>query len=262
MKWAPNKKMHLEVGVIRAIQTLSQATLSEVLDALTAMRTGGPIPGSAARPPPERASAPGAARSAVPPDRPEPPPAKPVAAMVATQAAAPRAETVLSPSPLPAEEKQASSTDAADSATHFSEPPSEAALERVTSAELDPTALWHAVTARIRKERPLLTSSVEAATLLEMAGGTAVIAFPPENGLALDLLESPNNRKFTEALLGELAGRAVTIKCVKREGLVVRPAPREPEPRPVAPSDSVDEFKNDPLIRRALELFRAEIQSV
>ena len=32
MKWAPNKKMHLEVGVIRAIQTLSQATLSEVLE--------------------------------------------------------------------------------------------------------------------------------------------------------------------------------------------------------------------------------------
>ena len=40
MKWAPNKKMHLEVAVIRAIQTLSQATLSEVLDALTAMRNG------------------------------------------------------------------------------------------------------------------------------------------------------------------------------------------------------------------------------
>ncbi|MDQ3115029.1 MAG: DNA polymerase III subunit gamma/tau, partial [Verrucomicrobiota bacterium] len=41
MKWAPNKKLHFEVAVIRAIQTLSQVTLSEVLDNLTALRGGG-----------------------------------------------------------------------------------------------------------------------------------------------------------------------------------------------------------------------------
>src|SRR4030095_13335476 len=38
MRWAPNKKMHLEIAVIRAIQTLGQATLSEVLDTLSDMR--------------------------------------------------------------------------------------------------------------------------------------------------------------------------------------------------------------------------------
>src|SRR5690606_27271353 len=44
MKWASNRKMHFEVAVIRAIQALSQATLSEVLETLTAMRTGAPVP--------------------------------------------------------------------------------------------------------------------------------------------------------------------------------------------------------------------------
>ena len=44
MKWAPNKKMHLEIAVIRAIQTLSQATLGEVLDTLGSIREGGPLP--------------------------------------------------------------------------------------------------------------------------------------------------------------------------------------------------------------------------
>jgi hypothetical protein len=40
MKWAPNKKLHFEVAVIKAIQTLSQATLDEVIDNLSAMREG------------------------------------------------------------------------------------------------------------------------------------------------------------------------------------------------------------------------------
>ena len=38
MKWAPNKKLHFEVAVIKAIQTLSQVTLTEVIDNLAALR--------------------------------------------------------------------------------------------------------------------------------------------------------------------------------------------------------------------------------
>src|SRR5438034_2620777 len=41
MKWAPNKKLHFEVAVIKAIQTLSQVTLSEVIENLAALRSGG-----------------------------------------------------------------------------------------------------------------------------------------------------------------------------------------------------------------------------
>ena len=40
MKWAPNKKLHFEVAVIKAIQTLSQVTLDEVIENLTALRGG------------------------------------------------------------------------------------------------------------------------------------------------------------------------------------------------------------------------------
>jgi DNA polymerase-3 subunit gamma/tau len=42
MKWAVNKKMHFEVAAIRAIQILQSATLTEVLDTLTALRGGQP----------------------------------------------------------------------------------------------------------------------------------------------------------------------------------------------------------------------------
>jgi len=40
MKWAPNKKLHFEVAVIKAIQTLSQVTLTEVIENLAALRGG------------------------------------------------------------------------------------------------------------------------------------------------------------------------------------------------------------------------------
>src|SRR6266550_3340386 len=40
MKWAPNKRLHFEVAVIKAIQTLSQVTLSEVIENLAALRDG------------------------------------------------------------------------------------------------------------------------------------------------------------------------------------------------------------------------------
>src|SRR5213075_921732 len=40
MKWAPNKKLHFDVAVIKAIQTLNQVTLNEVIENLAALRDG------------------------------------------------------------------------------------------------------------------------------------------------------------------------------------------------------------------------------
>ena len=41
MKWAPNKKLHFEVAIIKAIQSLVQATLDEVIEKLGELRNGG-----------------------------------------------------------------------------------------------------------------------------------------------------------------------------------------------------------------------------
>jgi DNA polymerase III subunit gamma/tau len=53
MKWALNKKLQFEVAVIKAIQTLNQATLDEVIENLSALRDGKPaeksVPSTAAR---------------------------------------------------------------------------------------------------------------------------------------------------------------------------------------------------------------------
>jgi DNA polymerase III subunit gamma/tau len=42
MKWAPNKKLHFEVAVIKAVQSLNQATLDEVIENLSALKEGKP----------------------------------------------------------------------------------------------------------------------------------------------------------------------------------------------------------------------------
>ncbi|MGI9089410.1 MAG: DNA polymerase III subunit gamma/tau [Chthoniobacterales bacterium] len=40
MKWAPNKKLHFEIAIIKAIQTLGQVTLDQVIENLSALRDG------------------------------------------------------------------------------------------------------------------------------------------------------------------------------------------------------------------------------
>jgi DNA polymerase III subunit gamma/tau len=45
MKWAPNKKLHFEVAIIKAIQSLGQATLDEVIEKLGELRDGNSVAG-------------------------------------------------------------------------------------------------------------------------------------------------------------------------------------------------------------------------
>jgi DNA polymerase III subunit gamma/tau len=44
MKWAPNKKLHFEVAIIKAIQSLGQVTLDEVIEKLGELRDNGVAP--------------------------------------------------------------------------------------------------------------------------------------------------------------------------------------------------------------------------
>jgi DNA polymerase-3 subunit gamma/tau len=117
--------------------------------------------------------------------------------------------------------------------------------------------LWADLVARVRKERPLIASWVGSAVLIGLDGNTAIVGFPPEQWLAMESCEKPNNRKFLEALASELSGRPVALKLVKREGLVI-PAARGVEAQPSTPVDPQAAFKDDPLIQRALEEFKAQ----
>jgi DNA polymerase-3 subunit gamma/tau len=217
MKWAPNKRLHFEVAVIKAIQTLNQVTLNEVIENLAALRDGkSPVVAGIADPGPRATK---------------------------TKAVAPAASTVATPPP-----------------TGVSDPGYKAPSPEPTP--VDHEAVWRRAVQEVRSRRRLISGWVEAGTALGMEGRFFVVGFPPEQKTAMESLSIPRTREFLEGLLREISGQDLKIKFVLKEGLPVA-APVE---APAAPAPKKQEtqatFKDDPLIREALEIFKGEIKTV
>jgi DNA polymerase-3 subunit gamma/tau len=225
MKWAVNKKMHFEVAAIRAIQILQSATLTEVIDTLAAMRGGQPMPAGTQPPAPRAEPRPPAAR---------PQPA-PVPARTAPPAAAP-----------PASEARAVET------PKVAEPPPAPASPAPVSNE----AFWKALVESVRCDRKLISAWLEAGALIRIEGPSVQIGFPPDQAFSKDFLEQ-GHRDFLVNAASAILGRKVNLSLEIRDGIVARPLP-QPPPEPKL--DPMEEFKRDPLIRKALEIFRAEVQ--
>ena len=286
MKWAANKKMHFEIAAIRAIQTLGQATLTEVLDTLTAIRGGAPLP---ERPPgtPHSSSAPvsRAIPAAAPapaephgrgggggPERGEPSAkaaAKPRMSLSETVAASlgeKKTPSPAAPSAAPrvketpaAPPAAAPAPEPAARAAAVPAPPQPPAKPAAPPAAIDPAPLWNELIDRVHAGRPLIQAWLERGTLLAVEGNRATIGFPPDQSLAMEACDKPNHRAYLEQLLTELAGRPLSIQFVKREGLVVGPTRAAADQAATAALDPMQAFKDDALIKKALEAFRAEI---
>ncbi len=274
IKWAPDKKMHFEIALIRASQTLQQATLTEVLQALSAMAQGQPVQSRTATKPSLKPEPKPAAPSPKPTAAPAPKPSAPQPASTQAPPWDPAPNTAATASPAPAAPAIPPSTPAPEPTkktkpSAVTTPKAEPAPAPVSAKEITPepqpatapladstdaAALWKALLAEVQKQRPLIAAWVRVGTLLELHADTALIGFPPDESLSLEYCEQPNNRTLLENLIQTLLGRPVRIKMALKEGLASAPAP-EPE----RPRDPMEEFKNDPLIRKALEIFKTEI---
>ncbi len=209
IKWASNKKLHLEIALIRAIQTLGEVSLDNVIDALEGLRTG------STSPPAKEASR---GIKAV----------EKVGAITAVEAAP-------SNNPPQIAEPKAKPNEAHE--------PEESA--------------WPKILDTIRSRRPLIVSWLEPATALYPERGTLKLAFPKDQFLAVESLSRPNNRKILEDVAGEILGGDWKLDFELQEDLSPSRA-KTVSPEPV---DSMGPFKNDPKIQKALEIFKAEIQS-
>ncbi|MEY2550299.1 MAG: polymerase subunit gamma/tau [Verrucomicrobiota bacterium] len=216
MKWAPNKRLHFEVAVIKAIQTLNQVTLNEVIENLAALRDGKQPVG----------------RDSVEP-RPAPP--KPAPTSAPPKSAPPE----LAPEKVPQSEPAA--------------PPQ-------TAPSVDPTEAWNKTVEKVRATRRLIAGWVEAGTALGVEGRFLVVGFPPEQKTAMESLSIPKTRDYIDAILKETSGQDWKIKFVVKEGLAVPAA--APEPAAPRKAETQATFKDDPLIREALEIFKGEIKTV
>ena len=228
MKWAPNKKLHFEVAVIKAIQTLGQVTLTDVIENLTALRGGGETPARSTPPQTQRSS----------------------------------------PKPAPEKKSMAASVSNLDPGKPAIASPGSApqGASHVDNTESDMSVVWSKVVQLASTRRPLIKTWIDSATLLGTEGRQVLLGFPPDEKTVMESILRPSNLSFLEGLLRELTGTDWRLQLSLVEGLVAAVPRHEPPPesdRPKSkPDESFDSFKDDPLIRAALEIFKGEIKSV
>jgi DNA polymerase-3 subunit gamma/tau len=247
MKWAPNKKMHFEVALIRAIQTLQSATLSEVLDTLTALRGGTPLPPSSV----------GSAKPATPAPKATPRPAPRAAAPE------PPAAEKTPAAPKPASKPAAAPTPAAKSDAPVAEMPApeiqipcdQEAAEPAGKAA-DPASFWQNFVAAVREERKLISAWLEAGAVLSLSPTEVHIGFPPDQSFSKDYLEG-SHLGFLEDVASRILRSKAKVRMTVQEGVTATPVASTPPP---PPRDPMAEFKDDALIRKALEEFRGRLE--
>jgi DNA polymerase III subunit gamma/tau len=227
IKWASNKKLHLEIALIRAIQALSEVSLENVVNALENLR--------------------GVSRSQA---------GKETKALPAREQPAPKETRSVHPALKGITETSPPAQSNAGEIQRREEPPAQK-----NEALLEPSAslgsVWERVLAEVRSRRPLIISWIEPATPLALGNGTLNLGFPKSHSLAVDSLTRPNNQKFLEEVVGQVLGGSWRLEFELRDDL----SAAEMKSALSQPIDPMEGFKKDPMIQKALEIFKAEIQS-
>jgi DNA polymerase-3 subunit gamma/tau len=275
MRWAGNKLLHLELGVIQAIQTLGEVTLSEVISAI-GEGDGGAIASRRAAAPVAQTPVASAPRTA-PPASVSAPAASPAPKIESPVASPPKpAPTTLREEPAEARPAPASSP---TPALHHTTPPA------ASAAPVAAGDLWTQFLDRVHSERPLLSGWLDFGGLLSVDDKVVRIGLPTTEAPAKENLLRPVTKKFLEGMLTEMLGRNLALDIVLDASLQPPPAteiplmgfddslpppsspkaePKAPEPKPearepVEKSAPNPEFYNDPLIQAALSKFKATL---
>ena len=265
LRWATDKKLQLDVALIKATHLLEEASLSDVLDVLASLRGGSPLPEHRAMVVPKLTSTQPVAKIKSPSQttttRGEESP-KTSAAILSHSGADYPAPTQDNPAPI-----TVSTTDLR------------------SSASIDNP--WDMVAMSLAADSPLKFGWLEDGRFVELSGTTVVVEFPPSIQSQTETLFWPQAVKKIEEQLSAKLGGKIALQChftgeeppmqPEPEPLsVTRPVPTpDPKPKsqdaattnsssPVESSPAItpaemENFKNDPLIRKALELFKAEI---
>ncbi len=299
MRWATNKRLHFELGVIQAVQNFNEVSLSDVIEALDG---GGALPKPAARVPSTTARAPRPAtveRVSLPAVEAAPVEAPAVTSVVRepaliepSQAPAPVA---VSRPVLPVEEVRPALKVEALLPKPETKPEPELILAPQVEAApaISEEAFWPALLEIVQERRGLIYSWVQLGTVLSIARGTVKVGFPTTEAHAKDSLNRDNQRSFLEGIATELLGSPIRFefsldpslkppavtelhfdlgdpspppKPVKEAPAAApaanatpEPAAKSEEPAPPTSAEISEEFQNDPLIKSAVEKFKLKL---
>lgn len=288
---APSKRIFLEVTLLRAIQARGAVSLDLVLRQLHALKSAAPnttantssisasapTPGIAPFPappvvPPQPTvttpslSPSASAERAVVSSGGDPvPPTLSVSPSVAMgrplDGTAPKPVPVPTPIPLPK-----------PPVTPSSEAAAPAPVPAVTNTSATPASVWNALLQSI-KEEPIFSAQLAHGTPLSWIGGILIVEFPPTefdllnapsilNKLRLYLQQSGHPRGDLKLVAGAApppVAEALKASVVQRQA----PKPSEAKPAKVQPIRlNKEEFLNDPAIRAAIDVFRAQLIEV
>ena len=121
---------------------------------------------------------------------------------------------------------------------------------------------WEYAVEHLGKVTPLTKTYLVGARPLGMKGSTVVIAFDPEFADRREFVDTARNRELLQSKLRERLRMEVALKFEIAE--TSAPASRKPAvPKPAEhEKKSADDFKDDPLIKAALEIFKGSIVEV
>ena len=250
MKWAPNKKLHLEIGVIKSIQAMEESSIDDVISLISSAA-------SAAEDLPAKAIPVSSERS-----------------QTRTQA-----QTSATEGP-PAEIGQVplvdSGTAAITPSTDTSDNPDATppTIDSVAAGHhLEGESLWKASRAALIEEKPLFDTWLSAAQFVRHEGSEFVIGFARAQAFFRDSLS--RYEKEIEEWLNKLSREKVNVSIEVRDDLLeagpaaeeeeksmetdVAPSPSKKIPDKSPSADSKNNFKDDPLIQKALTAFEARV---
>ena len=120
-----------------------------------------------------------------------------------------------------------------------------------SSAEISAVEIWKQLSVKIPAQKAFVRNAIGAAHVLGIEGRNFLLGFSPGDTSLMEILGTQANRKFLETLLREIAGKDLTVKLSVND---------EVPPKPEKTSRA-GEFKEDPLIQEAIEMFKGEIKS-
>jgi DNA polymerase-3 subunit gamma/tau len=239
---AASKKILIEVALLKAIEARNAISIDSVLRQLQQLRSDeGVAPVTSAPEKPARAAGAG-----------------PAATVAAHRVAA------SPPPPAPSSDPSASA-----------------------ASDLQLEDLWSKVIDAVGRASPFTRSYLLEAHPVSLANDVLTIGYDPEFADHLELVDNAKNRTLIQTKLKELGCGEVQVRFIKAEAPANRPlpkAPAVPNAAPVPPANlftatkeasarqaksgmepvpfNKDDFKNDPLIQKALEVFKGQIVEV
>jgi DNA polymerase-3 subunit gamma/tau len=285
MRWATNKRLHFELGVIQAVQQFNEVSLDDVIHALDQGGTGA-LPSGVGR----QVEAP-VRRAAVPAPALRPTVTAPA---VSERESEPRSTPVQKAEEAPKPVSLGLREMIAEREAEERRPEPAVPVPVVKAAavaEPEPTPepppsltneeFWTALLGQINKRRPLTLHWIQVATLLGIDNGVVKVGFPASEEDARGSLMRETTRAFLEEIAQGLLGRRVTFQMVIDASLKVPDftemtfgfdEPEVPADKPVEPgaektasldapltaesAEVPEEAYNDPVIKRAVERFK------